>query len=272
MIGTKLLPSWINNVAIDYVPYLFYINYGRIGLWLFIFASGCSLALNDTKFSNLSEVKNFYKKRLIRIYPPYWVSLLFSLLIFNWVIPSLTIADFVRWFSGFQAFFATTSIEITKINITYWFIGLIISLYLLYPLLLYAVKKHPNASLISFFFLSLASRFIMYYIFPMFGSGWDWFPTCRIFNFTLGIYLIQKGLFPKAISNRTFAFLSTMSFYVYLVHFPIMCATNYDNIGIFFFFAGTVVFSFLLYLFDNAVKSLLFTRTIIKKESLQAIT
>jgi peptidoglycan/LPS O-acetylase OafA/YrhL len=94
----------------------------------------------------------------------------------------------------------------------------------------------------------------MFYVFPMFGSGWDWFPTCRIFNFALGIYLIRKGLFPKAGSNRTFAFLSTMSFYVYLVHFPIMCATNYENVGIFYFLADTAVFSFLLYLFDNAVK------------------
>jgi len=271
MIGTKLLPSWISNIAIDYLPYLFYINYGRIGVWLFLFASGCSLALNDTEFSNLSDVKNFYKKRLIRIYPPYWVSLLFSLLIFNWVIPSLTVTDFVRWFSGFQIFFATTSIEITKVNITYWFVGLIVSLYLLYPLLFYVVKKHPNISLFSFFFISLASRCIMFYVFPVFGSGWDWFPTCRIFNFALGIYLIRRGLFPKAISNRTFAFLSTMSFYVYLVHFPIMCATNYENIGILFFLAGTIVFSVLLYLFDNAVKSLLFARSMTKKEGAQTI-
>jgi peptidoglycan/LPS O-acetylase OafA/YrhL len=260
MIGTNLLPSWIHNIAINYLPYLFYIDYGRIGVWLFVFASGCSLALNDTEFSNLSEVKNFYKKRLIRIYPPYWVSLLFSLLIFNWVIPSLTVTDAARWFSGFQMFFATTSIEFTKINITYWFIGSIVSLYFLYPLLFYVMKKHPSISLLSFFFVSLASRYIMFYVFPMFISGWDWFPACRIFNFALGIYLIQKGLFPKAISNRTIAFLGTMSFYVYLVGFPIMCATNYESIGIFFFLAGTIVFSFLLYLFDNTVKRLLLGR------------
>lgn len=253
-IGTNLLPSFIQNVSIDYLPFLFYINYGRIGVWLFVFASGCSLALSDTKFSNFSDIRNFYKKRFIRIYPAYWVGLLFSLLIFNWVIPTLTITDYVRWFSGFQAFFATTAIEFTKINIAYWFIGLIISLYLLYPLLFYAVKKHPHISLFSFFFISLASRCIMFYVFPMFGSGWDWFPTARIFNFALGIYLIQRGLFPKVSSNRIFAFLGVMSFYIYLVHFPIMCATDYANIGIFYFLAGTTVFSFLLYLLDNAIK------------------
>lgn len=116
LIGTKLLPSWISSIAIsiDYLPYLFYIDYGRIGIWLFVFASGCSLAVSDTELSSLSEVKSFYKKRFIRIYPSYWVSLLFSVLIFNWLIPSLTITDLIRWFSGFQAFFATTA-EAAKI-------------------------------------------------------------------------------------------------------------------------------------------------------------
>jgi len=255
MTGTNLLPSFVQNISIDYLPFIFFINYGRIGVWLFVFASGCSLALNDNRFSNLSDVRDFYRKRLIRIYPAYWAGLLLSLLIFNWVIPSLTVTDYIRWFSGFQQFFATTSIEVTKINITYWFIGLIVSLYFLYPLLFYAVEKHPNVSIFSFFFISLASRCIMFYEFPMFGSGWDWFPTCRIFNFGLGIYLIQKGLFPKANSNRTFAFFGLMSFYVYLVSFPIMCATNYPYIGIFYFLAGTIVFSLLLYLLDNAIKS-----------------
>jgi peptidoglycan/LPS O-acetylase OafA/YrhL len=277
LMGTKLLPSWINSIAIsvDYLPYLFVIDYGRIGVWLFIFASGCSLAVSDTEFSSLSEVKSFYKKRFIRIYPSYWVALLFNLLIFNWLVPTLTITDLVRWFSGFQAFFATTA-ETWKINVTYWFIGLIISLYLLYPLLLYAVKKHPNTSLVSFFFISLASRYIMYYGyyrygFQLFGGGWDWFPLCRIFNFALGIYLIRKGLFPKAISNRTITFLSAMSFYVYLLQYPIICATNYDGIGIFFFLAGITVFSLLLYLLDNFVRYLLFKRSMAKKHGMQAI-
>jgi peptidoglycan/LPS O-acetylase OafA/YrhL len=256
MIGTKFLPSPpFNNISINYLPYLFYIDYGRIGVWLFIFVSGCSLALSDTEFLSLSEIKNFYKKRFIRIYPPYWVSLLFTLLVFNWVVPSLTITDLIRWFSGFQMFFATTPIEVIKINITYWFIGLIVSLYILYPFLFYAMKKHPNISLFSFFFVSLASRWIMYYIFPMFGSGWDWFPTCRIFNFTLGIYVIQKGFFPKATSNRAIAFLGMMTFYVFLVHFPILCVTSYDSIGIFYFLVDTAVFSFLLYLFDSFIKN-----------------
>jgi hypothetical protein len=185
--------------------------------------------------------------------------------------PSLTITDVIRWFSGFQAFFITNPVDAMKINITYWFIGVIVSLYLLYPLLLYPMKKHPNISLISFFFISLASRWIMYYVFPMFGGGWDWFPSCRLFNFGLGIYLIQKGLFPKAISNRTITFVSAMSYYVYLLTYPLVLATNYDG-GIFFFVAGMVVFSLLLYAFDSFIKNLYLKRFMAKKNSTQVTT
>lgn len=178
----------------------------------------------------------------------------------------------VFWFSSFLCHNSRGC----ENHITYWFIGLIVSLYLLYPLLLYALKKYPNTSLVSFFFISLASRYIMYYMyyrynFPMFGGGWDWFPLYRIFNFALGIYLIRKGLFPKAISNRIIIFLSAMSFYVYLLQYPIICATNYDGIGIFFFLAGMTVFSLLLYLLDNFIKNLIFKRSMTKKDGLQAI-
>ena len=259
--GTNLLPSWVHNISINYLPYIFYIDYGRIGVWLFIFASGASLGLNHSEFSGLSDVKDFYKKRILRIYPSYWVGLLLSLLVFNWVIPSLTLVDIARWFSGFQQFFATSSIEVTKINITYWFIGVVVSLYFLYPLLLYAINKHPYLSIMSFFAISLASRCVMYWIFPMYGSGWDWFPPCRFFNFALGIFLVKKGLFPKATSTPAIAFLSVMSFYIYLVHFPIMCATNYPNIGIVFFVVLTILFAFLLYGFDRSVQNLFSRRT-----------
>jgi peptidoglycan/LPS O-acetylase OafA/YrhL len=271
MMNTKLLPFYISNISVDYVPYLFYLDYGKLGVWLFIFVSGCSLAASDTSFSSFSDVRSFYQKRFIRIYPAYWVSLLFSLFVLSWVMPSLTITDVIRWFSGFQAFFITNPVDAMKINITYWFIGVIVSLYLLYPLLLYPMKKHPNISLISFFFISLASRWIMYYVFPMFGGGWDWFPSCRLFNFGLGIYLIQKGLFPKAISNRTITFVSAMSYYVYLLTYPLVLATNYDG-GIFFFVAGMVVFSLLLYAFDSFIKNLYLKRFMAKKNSTQVTT
>jgi hypothetical protein len=180
--------------------------------------------------------------------------------------PSLTITDLIKWFSGFQVYLTTTPMEIAKINITYWFIGLILSLYLLYPILLYAMKKRPNISLVSFFFISLASRWILYYIFPTFSGGWDAFPLCRIFNFGLGIYLMRKRLFPKVTSNRTITFVAAMTFYAYLLEYPIMCATNYDY-GIFYFVAGMIVFSFLLYLLDSFIKNLRFKRSMTEKNS-----
>jgi peptidoglycan/LPS O-acetylase OafA/YrhL len=264
LVGTKLIPSWIPSINMNYRPYVFETTYGTIGVWLFVFASGCSLAASNTEFSSLSEVKGFYKKRFIRIYPAYWVSLLFSIFIFSWIMPTITATDLIKWFSGFQVYLANYWYEQGKINVTYWFIGLILSLYLLYPLLLYAIKKHANISLVSFFFISMASRWLLYDIFPLFSGGWSAFPLCRLFNFGLGIYLMRRGLFPKAISNRKIAFVCAMSFYAYLLQFPIIMVTNYDG-GIFYFVVGMIVFSFLLYLLDNFIKNLRFKRSTTEK-------
>jgi peptidoglycan/LPS O-acetylase OafA/YrhL len=264
LIGTKLVPSWFQDIPSNYVnkfsPYLFSIDYGSIGVWLFIFASGCSLALSDTDFSSFSKVINFYKKRFIRIYPTYWVALIFNFFIFSWLMPSFTIIDILKWFSGFQVYLATNWWWPGKLNITYWFIGVILALYLLYPLILYVMQKHPNISLISFFFISLASRWIVYYLFPNISGGWISFPLGRLFNFGLGIYIIQRGHFPRAISNRAVAFISVMTFYLYLLEYPLYCVANFYG-GIFYFIAGMAVFSFLLYLFDNFVKNLSLKRS-----------
>jgi peptidoglycan/LPS O-acetylase OafA/YrhL len=54
-----------------------YVDYRFFGIFLFIFASGCSLAISDQP-KTLSDAINFYKKRVMRIYPIFWVALFFG--------------------------------------------------------------------------------------------------------------------------------------------------------------------------------------------------
>jgi peptidoglycan/LPS O-acetylase OafA/YrhL len=56
----------------------FHIDLGSIGVWLFIFASGASLALSKYSFGSLKNVGKFYGNRLLRIYPIYWVAVYFQ--------------------------------------------------------------------------------------------------------------------------------------------------------------------------------------------------
>jgi len=232
-----------------------YIDYRTFAIFLFIFASGCSLAISD-KPETLSDVISFYKKRVLRIYPIFWIALFFSALLLPWSLQNLpTPFDYARMITGFQIFFQTTAQGTWAINGAFWFIGVIISLYLLFPLVSIATHKSPHKTLLLTFIISIISRIIMFYIFPQFISGFDWFPLCRLFEFTLGIYIIQIRIYPKFTSNNTIAFLGKLSFYIYLVHFPLMFATNYEGVGILLFIVSTTVFSIMFYSFDNTIQN-----------------
>ena len=253
------LDSYINLNA----PLLFFhlnlapsfnLDIGRIGVWLFIFASGASLALSNNHFDSFSDIRSFYKKRLLRIYPIYWVGVLLSLELIP-KIPMLTLVDYLRNFAGFQIFFITNN-DWEKINGSYWFIGLIISLYLLYPIVYLAIKKRPNISLLLLFSVYIVSRLIMWYLFPQFTGGVDWFPLCRIFEFGLGIYVIQRGWYPSFNSTRVLAFLGVLSFYVFIVHGVFLHVIAQSFQGLFLFVVLTLLVACVIYLFDIFIRIL----------------
>lgn len=242
---------------------IYHICYGNLGVWLFIFASGCSLALNYGDVSTIVKIKNFYAKRSLRLYPVYWAAVFFNLAVFNGVIPALTFTDYARLFSGFQAFFTYTLNDYYgKVNGAFWFIGVIVSLYLLYPVILAMIKRHPHLSLISLLAIEVISRLIMSQI-PGLIRGYDWFPLCRVFDFGLGIYLIRTGFYLKtATTNGIIAFMSNISFHVYLIHMPLLVLLNYSVI---LFMLTTLVISSMLYAFDNTLRQAIGTR---KKQAL----
>jgi len=232
-----------------------YVDYRFFGIFLFIFASGCSLAISDQP-KTLSDAINFYKKRVMRIYPIFWVALFFGGILMPWTLQNFkTPFDYVRVISGFQVFFQTTAQGTWGVNVAFWFIGLIVSLYLLYPIVSVAICKCPHKSIVSTLVISIISRMIMLYYFPQFISGFDWFPLCRLFEFSLGIYMIQIGLYPRFTSNSVVAFFGVLSFYIYLVQVPIMYLTNYQNIGILLFIGTTLLFAIIFYAFDNVLHS-----------------
>ncbi|MGD0494879.1 MAG: acyltransferase family protein [Candidatus Bathyarchaeia archaeon] len=231
---------------------IFHVYYGNIGIWLFIFASGCSLALNYPNVDTIEALKNFFAKRALRIYPAYWAAILFNITIFNAVIPSLSLIDIAKLVSGFQAFFASTLEDFYgKVNGTFWFIGVIISLYLLYPIVLKMIRKRPNVSLFILLIIEISTRIIFSHI-PGIVRGYDWFPLCRIFDFGLGIYVVQRNLFWKASNlSEPVTFLANISFPIYLVHIPLLVLVNY-NIAL--FLLALVVISAMLYTFDVALR------------------
>lgn len=106
-----------------------------IGLGLFFFISGYILSYNN-RFKDRSDVIIFYKKRLFRIYPLYWLSLISIIVVFGLlqVTPGvsfqydLSIPNLAVNFLGLQS--VIPGHEIPPL----WFIGDILLCYLLYPI------------------------------------------------------------------------------------------------------------------------------------------
>ncbi len=95
-----------------------------VGLSIFFFISGFSLYLNNKTIRNSKDILSFYKKRVLRIYPLYWVFVV-GLLIVNE--PSFT--QMLIYITGLEALFYPILIS----SAIFHFLSVLIIFYLLFP-------------------------------------------------------------------------------------------------------------------------------------------
>jgi len=127
-----------------------------------------------------------------------------------------------------------------------WFIGTIMLLYLLYPLFSKSMHTYGFRALLGFWIMSWGLRYylITYNPIPLLNFPL-WFPLCNAFEFCLGIYIIQQGIYPKAeTKSPIIRNLSDVSFYAFLFHVVVItciiaCVPKPSTISglIFFYFA-----------------------------------
>lgn len=209
------------------IPNFYWVSLGGIGVTLFLIVSGSVLAYNYGEIIPIKKLKQFYTNRIIRLYPSYWISIIVILFIFLILIPGyitkLSVTNILLTFSGLYVFMNQWGGPIMTVS---WFIGLILSLYLIYPILNYMFNKHTNYTLLLLLILSIVSRIICGQL-QSNGVGnrlVDWFPLCRIFEFGLGVYIVKTGLYIKKIEvseslSKIIVLLSNISFPVYLIHY-----------------------------------------------------
>lgn len=133
--------------AIGYLqPYLFF-----FGLSLFFFVSGFVLYYSYGRIETTADMLTFWKKRLIRLFPLYWLAL-----VSIFVLETLRIEENFTHFSfssvliqllGLQALLAPRFINSI---FTLWFVGLILLFYLLYPVIVYPSRDGSHLILASF--------------------------------------------------------------------------------------------------------------------------
>lgn len=234
----------------------YYVSLGGVGVTLFLVLSGVLLGLTDA--NKQRTYVDFMGKKLKRIYPLYWISLPLSIL--GFIIGSYVAGDgfpnlipngfFVELFGSITGFYAWFSLWGGPYNAPSWFIGLIISLYAVGPLLLFGLKRYPQIVLLILLVISVVSRWyvgqegipfvptntydeVKGWAFRQFGfmpgRPTDWFPPCRVFEFGLGIYLgmalpkhiwFSINLPIQRVSGYLSGYLSDLAFPLFLLHLP----------------------------------------------------
>jgi peptidoglycan/LPS O-acetylase OafA/YrhL len=96
------------------------------GLGLFVFISGYLLSMENPSFKTWRDIKQFIVKRHIRIFPLYIIALFLFIVLNDDIWDSLNICSFVLNLLGFQIIFAS---EYCPPFLTLWFVGLILSYY-----------------------------------------------------------------------------------------------------------------------------------------------
>lgn len=196
-----------NGVALTY-----HVTAGPLGVYLLVFISGAVVhyAYGNRKVSS----KQFIYSRLKRLYPSYWIVIV-GYFLFS---PELILRG--------KGFFWQLTGFLPGVAYCSWWIGLFLCLYLVYPILRKAIKAHPYITLLSAFVITIASRLLVAGVTgKMPGTGLDIiqldrliFPTL-LFEFVLGMVVIEKGLyFKRAHHSRVVAWLSEVSFFVFLLH------------------------------------------------------
>lgn len=216
---------------------IYWATWGQIGVTMFLVVSGLSLesAYGDRKM----RFSAFYLRRVARIYPVYYMSLLIGLCVHGaqalWsyyghgrsfvLLPGFRLPDVLLTLSGFSAFAGKWGGPLVWSS---WFIGLIMMLYLLYPLISYGMKRQPWGCLAVLGMICATSRIATSRSTMLGGDPLQWFPLNRIFEFGLGIFLAQ------VIEKETLlrwsrplervphlGYLSALSFPLFLIHDPL---------------------------------------------------
>lgn len=153
-------PTNLRNVVITYRVANLYI--GDFGVTLFFIISGAALMyVYDDKL----EIKNFFKKRVLSIYPMFYltfvIAFLYTFYINKGFSHEISKVRFLFTLSGFDGYFA--GITPTFYLVGEWFLGCIILVYVLFPLLRVGVKKYPK--------ITIAIALILYILSVGFYNG-----------------------------------------------------------------------------------------------------
>jgi len=231
--------------------YNIYIN-GLTGIAVYgmFFISGAVLEYSYKGIGTWEKYYTFIKSRVIRLYPAFWMSLILGLALVIITNASITAQIFVSSLPDilfeYTGYYVLLNQGPGLINNMSWFIAAIVSIYLIFPLVSDTVRKYRIYAIVAFMIVSFSLRVLLLTYAGSIPQDllWRWFPLCNLFEFGLGIYIIQAGIYPKIPNTSTvLRELVDLSFYVFLFHMiviwsviPILPKTGPEYIGVIAYF------------------------------------
>ncbi len=210
----------------SYIPFVYpFIRMGSCGVDVFLFLSGYCLCLSYAKDSNL---KHFYRKRIVRLLIPY---LIIAVLYYLWRNSTIgALEDGTLNLRGFAQDITGISF-LTKGMMNTWFVDAIAIFYLLFPLLYSIISKGKGFAIV-LLVLSYVILFLGYFLpFPGFDNYAIAISRFPVFLFGL-IMAIYNGCAPKY--NRKTLVISVILLIVLIGIFPIKNIQESNNLhGIF---------------------------------------
>ncbi len=215
---------------------VYYVGLGNIGVTIFLILSGLVLELNYR--SRPIAYGRFIAQRCLRIYPIYYLALILGMVLYfskkyfytGHFSPPSSVYDLIGSFTGFYAFLGRWG---GPFVVTSWYIGLIVTMYFMYPYIARSIRLQPHIVIILLFLISILSRGMLRQYSHNYGTllynAPEWFPLCRVFEFGLGIYLANMAKEnvwlcingPEKVKS-IIEFIGNISFPMFLAHFPLL--------------------------------------------------
>jgi len=202
---------------------------------LFFLISGYCIHLSNIIYLKKNQnlpLKKYYIKRLLRIYPPYILALLFSIIVNHMttasVNPSLT--DVIIHVFVLQGFFQSS---FNSINVVLWTISIELAFYLIYPIFYYLRSRYSLNLALLFSFTISSSCIIGYYLkTDLYYAAQKYFVLNLWFAWCCGAYLADK----KTFSNNDLTKPLYKLIYLFIVLFFVLSLNfNYPALSIIYY-------------------------------------
>ena len=138
----ELMYNGVNTTGQVFPTHIFNVYLGAFGVSLFFICSGAALMY---VYEKKLDLKTYFKKRFLGIYPMFWIAFIISFC-FHFIINRGVDASIPKW----KIIYSILGIDGNALwwgpnfyQLGEWFLGVLICLYIIFPLLRIALNKKP---------------------------------------------------------------------------------------------------------------------------------